>query len=548
LCVFAAYAAISFLYLGLSALVGSGSRYVGRGYDPQIFIWDFAWWPHAISHGQNPFVTHAVWAPDGVNLAWATTVPALSLLFLPLTLLAGAILSYDVAAVLMPALAAWSAFLLCRYLIRSLWPSLVGGYLFGFSSYLLGQVGGGGHLHLAAVALHPLVALVVLRYLDRDLDGRGLVLRLGPLLALELLTSSEVAFTLSLALAVGLVLCVAVVPSRRRRVVSLLPPLAGSYVVAAVIAAPFLYFVFSDFQRGGFTNQDAFVADLANLVVPTQITAAGGGLLASVSHRFPGNIGEQGLYLGLPTLAIVVLFACSRWRSPAGRFLLASLALAVLVALGGRVTLAGHVLGTGPWDWVKMEPLFDNVLTTRVSAYVSLLAAVIVALWTASRRTGALRIVLPALAVAAIVPAPGSGGFATGYVVPPFFTSSIYESCLDPGETVLPFPFRGGNALLWQVESGFRFRMAGGDIGPSIPPSYETPGAMATITGGSTLGPDQAGLAREFIQNKAVTSVVVDGRNTNDYAGALNQITTPRLVGGVALYQVQPNPPSCLGG
>ena len=370
LCVFAAYAAISFLYLGLPALVGSGSRYVGRGYDPQIFIWDFAWWPHAISHGQNPFVTHAVWAPDGVNLAWATTVPALSLLFVPLTLLAGAILSYDVAAVLMPALAAWSAFLLCRYLIRSLWPSLVGGYLFGFSSYLLGQAGGGGHLHLAAVALHPLVALVVLRYLDRDLDGRGLVLRLGPLLALELLTSSEVAFTLSLALAVGLVLCVAVVPSRRRRVVSLLPPLAGSYVVAAVIAAPFLYFVFSDFQRGGFTNQDAFVADLANLVVPTQITAAGGGLLASVSHRFPGNIGEQGLYLGLPTLAIVVLFAWSRWRSPAGRFLLASLALAVLVALGGRVTLAGHVLGTGPWDWVKMEPLFDNVLTTRVSAYV----------------------------------------------------------------------------------------------------------------------------------------------------------------------------------
>ena len=84
----------------------------------------------------------------------------------------------------MPALAAWTAFLLCRYLTRSLWPSIVGGYLFGFSSYLLAQDGYGGHLNLGAVFLLPLIVLAILRYLDGRLDARGLVLRLAPLVRL----------------------------------------------------------------------------------------------------------------------------------------------------------------------------------------------------------------------------------------------------------------------------------------------------------------------------------------------------------------------------
>ena len=70
---FGGYAVVAFCVLGLPALVQSGSRYVGYGYDPQIFIWAFAWWPHAILHGENPFVTHAVWAPVGLNLTWTTT-------------------------------------------------------------------------------------------------------------------------------------------------------------------------------------------------------------------------------------------------------------------------------------------------------------------------------------------------------------------------------------------------------------------------------------------------------------------------------------------
>jgi len=545
--VLAGYLLVAFAYLGAPALVEDGRRYVGSGYNPQIFIWSFAWWPHAILHGQNPFFTREVWSPDGVNTMWSTTVPGLSILFAPLTWVAGPILSYDVAAVLAPAVSAWTAFLLCRYLSNDLWASVVGGYLFGFSSYVLAEGGAGGNLNLSSVFLLPLAALVLLRFLDGGLSGRGVVVRLGPLLALQFLISVEVAGTLTLAIGVGLFLCVLVAGGRRHRVVSLLGPLAGAYGLAAVLVAPWLYYLLAAYPRGPFYQPDAFVADLANFVVPTKVAALGGGLLTGISKRFPGNLGEQGAYLGLPIVAIVVLFFLrNRLRTPGGRFLFASLLVGVVSALGGRGTVAGHYVATLPWALVRSVGPFQNILTVRFVAYVALVAAVVVALWTAGERRGVLRFALPGLAVAALVPNPVAGGFATRYHVPAFFTDRSYRGCLDPGETVLPLPVRGGNSLLWQVATAFRFRMAGGDIGPDIPSSFFTP-PNDQITGGQPLRPSQSDALRSFVSSRGVASVVVDGDRAADFAPAADRLVAPHRIGGVLLYPVTAIPPSCPG-
>ncbi len=174
---FALYALVSFLYFDLRIVTGNANQLIGMGADPQIFVWSLAWWPHAIAHGLNPFVTDLVWAPGKTNLAWITSVPGLALLFLPVTLLAGPFASYSAAMVVLPAIAAWAAFLLCRRLTGRVWPSLVGGYLFGFSSYMLGQASG-GHPNLAFVAGIPLAALVIVLWVERDLRSRWLALSL----------------------------------------------------------------------------------------------------------------------------------------------------------------------------------------------------------------------------------------------------------------------------------------------------------------------------------------------------------------------------------
>src|SRR5262249_23306046 len=152
---FAAYLGVSLLYFGIPVAAHPGRDWIGTGEDPQIFVWSLAWWPHAILHGENPIVTHAVWPPVWLNLAWVSSIPGLALLLAPVTLLAAPVAAYNVASILMPALAAFTAFVLCRHVTHAFWPSLAAGYVFGFSSYMLGQLE--GHLHMSSVFLLPLV-------------------------------------------------------------------------------------------------------------------------------------------------------------------------------------------------------------------------------------------------------------------------------------------------------------------------------------------------------------------------------------------------------
>ena len=551
----ALYLLVAFLFFGLRLLTGHGSSYVGNGRDQEVFIWAFAWLPHAILHGENPFVTHAVWAPSGVNLTWATAVPGLALLFSPLTLTAGAFTSYNVAVVLMPALAAWTAFLLCRYLTGQLWPSLVGGYLFGFSSYMLGQEL--GHIHVSSVFLIPLVALVVLRYVRGELDESGLVVRLGPLLALQLLFTTEIAFTLTLALACSIAIGIVVAPGIRRRLVKLLAPLAVSYLLAAILTAPFLYYLLAGFQTGGVHPQQLYVTDLVNFAVPTRLSLAGLGWAHSIAHHFPGNDSERGAYLGVPTLLIIGLFAWQRRRTAGGRFLVVALLVAALATLGAELTIDGKTSlplpwGRGivplPWEHLGYLPLFNNVLVERLSLYVAFAAALMVSLWTAGRRRGALRLLLPALAILAIVPDPGAGVWATTYTVPPLFTSSTFRSCLDPHENILPLPVNNnGNSNLWQVASDFRFTMAGGYVLEHPPEPFVISHPIAVIALGFPVPAREARFLRSYIREKHVTSVIVDEAQTRYWAAALNKIAAPHHVGGVLLYRVDKSGTRCPG-
>ena len=236
----------------------------------------------------------------------------------------------------------------------------------------------------------------------------------------------------------------------------------------------------------------------------------------------------------------MALFARRGLRTAWGRFLLAFGALAAFAALGSALHVYGHRLVTlEPWDLIGRLPLWDNVLPVRFSLYVSLAAAVIVALWTASRPPGALRWLLPVLAVLAIAPNFDAKGWSTRYSVPPFFTESAYRSCLASGETILPLPIgEEGDPMLWQVENGFHFRMAGGRIATTPPTTFMHPGSIARVSLGYPIPPGQASLLRGYIAAKGVGAVIVSGPRSKDWTGALDRIARGRKVGGVMLYDL----------
>ena len=482
----AGYCAISYLYFGLP-LTSHPGRYLAATpgqRDPEIFIWSFGWWPHAIGSWTNPFFTHAIYAPTGVNLAWTASAPGLALAFTPLTLLAGPTASYNVAVLLMPAIAAWTCFLLCRSLTHSTWASLVGGYLFGFSSYMLGHQSA-GHLNLSGVFLIPLVALSLVRYLRWEIGGRGLAWRLGVIVACQISISSEITLTMAIALGLAVVLAYALMPGVRARLLSSLAPVVGGYALGGVLAAPFVYYTLEGLIARRFADPPFFSGDLLNLVVPTRLVAIGGSSLAAVAAHFPGNDNERGSYLGLPVLLIVALFAVRTHRSPGTRFLLASLATTIVLTIGTALHLDGHRIIVFPWAVTAGWPAFNNVLPERFAVYASLAAAVIVASWATSARRRRLgsRYLLPALAVVSLVPAVWQ---VTFHELPerwPFFTQGLFTSCIPRNETLAIFPFgRWGDAMLWQAESGFWFRMAEGNMGPdNLPENFYADPTLAEI-------------------------------------------------------------------
>ena len=499
----------------------------------------FAWWPHALAHGLDPFKTTAIWAPDTYNLAWTTSVPGLAVLFAPVTLLAGPVASYNLAAVLMPALAAWTAYLLCRYLTATIWPSLVGGYLFGFSSYMLGQEE--GHLHMTSVFLVPLVALLVLRYLDGITSGRRVAILLGLVLGAQLWFSTEVFATASLALAVALLLAFAVAPARRGRLRELVRPLVGAYGLALVIASPLLLVTLTGFQSGSINRPRDYPADLLNPLVPTHLSLASVIWGKSIASRFAGGDSETGAYLGLPVLVVIVLFAVARRRTAGARFLVGAFAVVLLLALGTQLHIKGQAVVRLPmWALTKL-PVLENVLPVRLSMYLALCAAVIVALWAAGERRRWLAIGLPALAVLALVPRVGAGHWKETPLRPRFFADG-YKQCLVSGDTVFVLPFgSNGDSMLWQAESGFSFRLAGGYVSPLRPDRYEQNGLFPALFLGQIPadGPDDT---LGFIRSLGTTVIVVQRQGDPGWAQFFSAAIKPDRVGGVVAFPLEPGP------
>jgi hypothetical protein len=534
------YCALSFLSFGLPVVAHPGRTVIGRITDTNIYVWSFAWWPHAILHGENPIFTHAIWAPSGIDLAWTTIAPALALTFAPLTLVAGPVVAYNTAAVLLPALAAWTGFLLCRYLTRSTWPSILGGYLFGFSSYMLGQESG-AHLQMTSVFLVPLFTLVILRYAGGALDSRALALRLGALLGVQVWLSTEIFATLSLALAWSLVLAFVLFRPARPRLRSLARPLALAYALAALLASPLLYYALTDFHSGSLNPPGYYSADLANFVIPTQTVAAGGSLAREISARFPANEFEQGAYLGLPTLVIAVLFLWGRRRDPTARFLAVSLAAAVVAALGTALYVAGHRVVPLPWRLLVGLPVFSNILPVRLMLYASLAAAVVVAFWAASSASRVLRIALAALAAAALVPTLDAQRWSRTPSLPDFFAKGYYKGCLEPGENVLVLPYNyQAESVYWQAVADFQFRMPGGQIAAFTPDEFAGTTVIRMLHNHSHSEDGPAIV--DFARSKGVTMILVDPTDPWPWPTILRNLAKPRSVGGLLLYPLEQGP------
>jgi hypothetical protein len=94
---------------------------------------------------------------------------------------------------------------------------------------------------------------------------------------------------------------------------------------------------------------------------------------------------------------------------------------------------------------------------------------------------------------------------------------------------------------------GYRFKMAGGDLGLGPPKPFLDSEAASLIGSGYGTPPSQSGLMAGFIRDKDVTTVIVDKAVFGAWSGALDRLASGHDVGGVLLYRFKSPAPACSG-
>src|SRR4051812_20094683 len=92
----------------------------GGKLDNYEYLWKMWWIPHALSNGINPFFIPTINYPYGYSLAYGEITPLHTFLLMPLTLILGEVVTYNLAVIGSTVLTGWITFLLARRWFKKL--------------------------------------------------------------------------------------------------------------------------------------------------------------------------------------------------------------------------------------------------------------------------------------------------------------------------------------------------------------------------------------------------------------------------------------------
>jgi hypothetical protein len=451
----------------LSTLLFSGLFADGFRHDSPLIqfdtsgaIWVNAWVAHAVAHLQNPFFSHNLMHPYGVNLLANAYNVGMSLVFVPVTWALGPVASTNLQLMLDPVLGSLAMGLVLTRFVKVQWLCVVGGLLWGFSPFVVSALEQ-GWTNVGLLVAPPLVMwLVAELYRDGGWTPRRIGLSIAAIVVVQYFIDSEVLVITAIgALTAVIVLTFQRRGTWRRDLARVGSCLAWSAVPAAtLLAAPIAYGAYGPHPLPAWVHPRAFFAVRRSPLIGVILDGE------SPMHRGVVNASFLGLALVLITLTGYVAL---RIRGSA----------TTLLATG----LVGLWLSVGagpwwsPWPLIADVPSLHNITTTRFIlitwlAVIVLLAMTVEALiemLVARRHLGA-RV---STAVAAVVVAVATLTPVIAIVAyPPRIMGSTSDPALadilkSPGDhVVMGFPFPASTReMLQQAETdNFQFSMPGG--------------------------------------------------------------------------------------
>ena len=532
------YAALSYALLCHGA--GLTDHILGIGSDPYLFIWHLAWWPWALMNHINLQHTALVWQPEGLDIAWTTSVPLLALLATPVTLLLSPVFSLNLLTLLAPVCNGLAAYWLCLNLTRNFWAAFLGGLLYSFSGYFMGEAL--EDLNLQFGFAEPLLLWLFISRIHNQITRTSAILGGALLLAAQFYISIELFAGLVLFGALGLMMSVTLLPSYRRRLYSLLLELGFAAMLTLLLISPQLIPML---VKGGDFDMPpiwpiAAAAHLGNLILPSPETLLVNPRMQPLSRGLLGLLPANDAAAGLPIVLILFGAAYSMRNKATVRLACWMLFLILFASLGPKLWYGNLLLNTAlPWALVVKLPLLKDIWPVRFAAYTSLLIAILAACWCAQPvRWQKARYGLVVAAVLFMLPPPHP---VRGLPRIDFFQPNQIRAALGPHPKLEILPLRDGRdpAPYWQVQSGFAFESTTGYS--RLPPrSVERDPAIQYLSFGHVSAQTAGELKAFYLRTGTQYVVAVPGTDWQALA-LIKQIGWPcSHIDDVVLFKVQP--------
>ena len=327
-----------------SALLG----YPGDNFQHAWFLWHFA---RAVASGHNPFYTHLLFFPARANLAWSTLDPLAGILALPLSLLAGPVIAYNLSLILQLALSAFFARLLCLRICRNETAALFGGIAFGLGPFLLAHAL--GHLSLVTAFPIPLYLLALDNLLRKQApSGKDGILAGLALLLTALAHYNYTVFCIMLT-AVILAIDLAVAGATNARALLQRTWLALTVAAATFVAAfsPLLIMLLGNRNDVPAPRTTAHIvqysADALGFLIPSWNNVLLGNFARGLSARIFVAGFEGTVYAG-PLLLLLAILGVWKGRARQPQWTLRAALAAIffyLLSLGPEIRILGKLTG-----------------------------------------------------------------------------------------------------------------------------------------------------------------------------------------------------------
>lgn len=579
------YILLSILVYGSSWLHGiSHTLQCGGCGDNGQEVWFLAWASHAFTNLQDPLRTNIVNYPFGADLANLTSMPLAGILSTPVIALSGPIAAYNVLLVGAFAGSATAAMFASRRFVKSTWAAFLAGLIYGFSPYMIGQ--GAGHLFALFAAIPPLMLIVLDEMLvvqERHWWASGVAL--GLLAVFQLGFSLEVFADVVVVGLIGVLILVMASTSVRTNFRRSARSLGLAAIIAAPVAALFLYIgrTGPEHASGPLHPVQALSglsSDIASLFAPTVNQFVNFGtssygsklvLLTPPGRPWSNDVTENGAYIGIPLL-LLLLFGLYKYRKEAFlRFSFAVAGAAFLISMGAHLHLFGHSTPVPlPFDIFIHLPLLDSEVASRYTLFMWLFLAMAVAFivdhwWRdagrpVSRKHVSKNRIGPVVARRAVpIGLLGLGLLALfpdlqysihEAFVPPWFASSAV-SHVPEGSTLMTYPLARNThnfPMMWQALNGMGYRIPAGEVAVPYSPGGPVEKAFDTCWMDPTEKTPPSQLvdqSRTWIRTWEVATVVVPEVYTVNPGCAVNFLSAvlekaPSWQDGAAVWSINP--------